>query len=78
MPPHFSEKARDLLTKLLVRDPTKRLGAKGASEIKNHPFFSDVHWEDVVNKKKNPPITPTVTRPEDVRNFDRVKIFEMD
>ncbi|EEP82138.1 predicted protein [Uncinocarpus reesii 1704] len=34
--------AKDILIKLLEKDPLNRLGAKiGASEIKDHPFFQD-------------------------------------
>ncbi|KAL3502980.1 hypothetical protein ACH5RR_037429 [Cinchona calisaya] len=37
--------ARDLIEKLLVKDPRKRLGcARGATEIKRHPFFNGVKW----------------------------------
>ncbi|KAL5159817.1 Serine/threonine-protein kinase WAG1 [Glycine soja] len=37
--------ARDLIEKLLVKDPKKRLGcAKGATEIKRHRFFDGIKW----------------------------------
>ena len=35
---------KDLLTRLLCRIPTERLGVNGAPEIKSHPFFRDVDW----------------------------------
>ena len=35
--------AHDLISKLLTRDPKKRLGAKGAQEVKDHPFFSGTY-----------------------------------
>lgn len=35
----MSPQAKDLIEKLLNPDYKERLGAKGASEIKNHPFF---------------------------------------
>jgi hypothetical protein len=35
-----------------LRNPYKRLGAyKGAAEIKSHPFFTDIDWEDVLLKR---------------------------
>jgi hypothetical protein len=34
-----------LLTALLQRDPTRRLGAAGSDAIRQHPFFDDVEWE---------------------------------
>ncbi|KAF5780655.1 putative protein kinase AGC-RSK-2 family [Helianthus annuus] len=37
--------AKDLIEKLLVKDPRERLGcARGAAEIKRHPFFDGVKW----------------------------------
>ncbi|VFQ61894.1 unnamed protein product [Cuscuta campestris] len=37
--------AKDLIERLLVKDPQKRLGcAKGATDIKRHPFFNGVKW----------------------------------
>ncbi|KAL2523497.1 Serine/threonine-protein kinase WAG2 [Abeliophyllum distichum] len=37
--------ARDLIQKLLVKDPKKRLGcSRGATDIKRHPFFNGVQW----------------------------------
>ncbi|KAF4376622.1 hypothetical protein CsatB_021616 [Cannabis sativa] len=37
--------AKDLIRGLLVKDPQKRLGSKrGATEIKQHPFFESVNW----------------------------------
>jgi serine/threonine protein kinase len=38
---------KDLLQKLLEKDPTQRLGTNGADEIKNHPFFSGVQWDSL-------------------------------
>uniref|UniRef100_A0A6N2LZE8 non-specific serine/threonine protein kinase n=1 Tax=Salix viminalis TaxID=40686 RepID=A0A6N2LZE8_SALVM len=37
--------AKDLIRGLLMKDPQKRLGFKrGATEIKQHPFFETVNW----------------------------------
>ncbi|XP_058069366.1 serine/threonine-protein kinase WAG1-like [Magnolia sinica] len=37
--------ARDLIEQLLVRDPKRRLGcARGATEVKRHPFFEGIKW----------------------------------
>lgn len=36
---------RQLINRLLHRDPANRLGSKrGADEIKQHPFFRGIHW----------------------------------
>lgn len=36
---------QDVISKLLERDPKKRLGCvAGAEDIKNHPFYRDINW----------------------------------
>ncbi|KAL5226823.1 hypothetical protein ABZP36_016104 [Zizania latifolia] len=43
--PPASGVARDLVRGLLVKDPHKRIASKrGATEIKQHPFFEGVNW----------------------------------
>ncbi|CAI5514070.1 unnamed protein product [Closterium sp. Naga37s-1] len=43
--PPVSDEAKDLMRKLLQRDPADRLGAKhGAIEIRSHPFFKSIEW----------------------------------
>ena len=37
---------RDLVQRLLCKDPAQRIGWRGGpSEVMQHPFFSDVNWE---------------------------------
>lgn len=37
--------ARDLIKRLLVKDPRRRLGsARGSADIKKHPFFKNINW----------------------------------
>jgi len=55
----------DLINKLLKRKKGKRLGSKGCYEIKNHPWFKDVQWEQIENCTLN---SPFVFDSED--NFD--------
>jgi len=56
MPWNVTKECKDLLKKLLHKNPSKRLGAvKGASEIKNHPWFRSVNWKDVFDWKVEPP-----------------------
>ncbi|XP_059443967.1 serine/threonine-protein kinase WAG1-like [Corylus avellana] len=44
------EEARDLIEKLLVKDPRRRLGyARGATDIKRHPFFDGIKWSLIRN-----------------------------
>ena len=52
--------ARDLLTRLLDRDPVKRLGVNGAAEIKAHPFFHSIDWRKLLDRKYEPSFKPNV------------------
>jgi serine/threonine protein kinase len=55
LPHHISDKAKDLLMKLLEKEPSKRLGHKrGAEEIKEHPWFESVNWNEVLRRKVKP------------------------
>jgi len=54
----FSKHAKDLLEKLLERNPSKRLGANGVDEIKDHPFFSEINWDKLYKRKIKPPFIP--------------------
>ncbi|KAG9085648.1 Serine/threonine kinase [Ceratobasidium sp. UAMH 11750] len=64
--------AVSILQRLLTRDPTKRLGSGpgDAEEIKAHPFFNTVNFDDVLNKRIPPPYYPTITSAHDTSNFD--------
>lgn len=52
--------AKDLLTKLLNRDPEHRLGAGGSAEIKAHPFFHAIDWRKLLQRKYEPTFKPRV------------------
>ncbi|KAK7401682.1 hypothetical protein VNO78_13354 [Psophocarpus tetragonolobus] len=53
--------AKELIEKLLVKDPRKRLGcAKGATEVKRHPFFDGIKWPLI--RTYRPPEVKGVTR----------------
>jgi serine/threonine protein kinase len=54
--------ARDLLTRLLDRNAEKRLGAKGAAEIKAHYFFHSIDWRKLLDRKYEPSFKPNVVR----------------
>ena len=60
---------RDFICKLLTKDPNKRLGANGVEEIKSHPYFEDINWEDLYNKKLKPPFDPKVKNTRDCKHI---------
>ncbi|KAI3977955.1 hypothetical protein MKX01_032332 [Papaver californicum] len=54
---NISFAAKDLIRGLLVKDPQHRLGYKrGATEIKQHPFFENVNWALI--RSTHPPDIP--------------------
>lgn len=56
--------ARSILTGLLTRDPTQRLGVNGAEEIRSHPFFANhIDFQKLIQKKIQPPFKPSVSSP---------------
>ena len=62
--PDIGTEARSILTSLLNRDPSKRLGVNGAEEIKKHPFFvNHIDFKRLLQKKIQPPFKPSVSSP---------------
>jgi len=69
-PPTIGAEARDLLEKLLQRDLDLRL--KEPEKIKVHPFFKNLDWDALYNKRIKPLFIPPVAGPEDIKNIDEV------
>ncbi|EGC31721.1 hypothetical protein DICPUDRAFT_39515 [Dictyostelium purpureum] len=70
-PKFISTTARSFINGLLHKDPKRRLGSKGATEIKQHPFFKSVQWRKMESKEIKPPFIPTTNGINDISNFDR-------
>ena len=68
----ISEEAKDLIKKLLIFEPKDRLGSgvDGGEKIKNHSFFTGINWDDVWNKKIEPPFVPNLKDEQDLKYFD--------
>lgn len=60
LPESFSRELRSLLEGLLQRDVNTRLGCRGsgADELKEHPFFAGIDWQQVYLQKYTPPLIP--------------------
>lgn len=74
LPYFLSPDAKDLLTRLLRKDPKKRLGynmPKDLTTIKNHRFFRKINWKQLEARELEPPIQPLITDPELAENFDQ-------
>ena len=69
---YLSKEAIDLLERLFIKDPDKRLGCgpNGSQDIKSHPFFAKISWEDILDKKIMPPFMPELRRYFDPKYFD--------
>jgi serine/threonine protein kinase len=66
-PDDMSENAKDLLKKLLERDPSKRICG---SKIKKHPFFASIDWVQLEARQIDPPFIPPVTSPTSINCID--------
>ena len=69
----ISDEARDLIYKL-INHKNKRLGKNGASEIKKHPFFADINWDNVRNMKA--PFIPLLDNEYDTKYFSSFSEIE--
>eukprot|EP01127_Copromyxa_protea_P014710 TRINITY_DN4147_c1_g1_i2.p1 TRINITY_DN4147_c1_g1~~TRINITY_DN4147_c1_g1_i2.p1 ORF type:complete len:159 (-),score=13.24 TRINITY_DN4147_c1_g1_i2:90-566(-) len=71
IPDTLGKDVKDLLHRLLVINPTHRLGSghRGILDITDHPWFSDVDWSTVAKREGPGPIVPTVQGPNDVSNY---------
>ena len=67
-----SDEAKNLISHLLEKDPGTRLGRNGLKEIKKHPFFSGINFDDLNKKKVKPPFKPNISKDEKdiTSNFD--------
>uniref|UniRef100_A0A8C7FVV7 Ribosomal protein S6 kinase alpha-5 n=1 Tax=Oncorhynchus kisutch TaxID=8019 RepID=A0A8C7FVV7_ONCKI len=71
--------AKDLIQGLLIKDPKKRLGSgpDGAENVKKHPFYQKINWEDLAAKRVPAPFKPVIRDELDVSNFAE-EFTEMD
>ena len=69
----LSLEAVDLIKKL-INNPNCRLGKNGSDEIKRHPFFNGIDWNNLLEMK--PPFIPNLNNSYDVKYFDKFKYIE--
>ena len=56
----YSDEIVDLISKMLKKERTKRLGAENdAAEILEHPWFADIDMAALENFEIEPPFKPT-------------------
>jgi protein kinase A len=72
IPEIFSQEASDLVRRLLVKDPTRRLGslARGELDILHHTWFNDIDLPSLHRREILAPWIPSVADPFDTSCFD--------
>jgi len=68
----LSDDAIDLISRLLEKNPVKRLGSlgQGANEIMQHTWFKDIDWQKMETKSLSSPYRPQLDNSFDVKYFD--------
>jgi protein kinase A len=62
VPDSMDATSADLIQKLLVRNPAKRLGnlSNGSKDIRNHPWFETIDWNLLLKKDLATPWIPEI------------------
>lgn len=58
IPSYISDLAKDLISKLLSNKRQERIGYWGFEDIKQHPFFERIKWDEIEMMQMIPPIQP--------------------
>lgn len=59
---NMSEDVKDLITKLLSKDPQERLGTVGGvDEIKQHQWFADIDFDALLKRELDAPYKPELS-----------------
>ena len=69
----LSKEAEDLIFKM-INNSNERLGKNGVEEIKAHPFFKNVDWENIRNTKA--PFIPELENDYDTKYFEEKFKYE--
>lgn len=70
--PRMPPSARSLVRRLLIKDPRRRMGARGLDELRPHPFFQSLDWEKVERREVTAPYIPAVSGETGTENFEDV------
>lgn len=63
-PVNMPRESVSIIQQLLNKNPKQRLGAgpRDAEDIKAHPFFKGINWDELYNLLIPPPFTPKIVR----------------
>ncbi|XP_044744062.1 ankyrin repeat domain-containing protein 11-like isoform X2 [Chrysoperla carnea] len=72
-PRFLTVEATNILSMLLEKDSTKRLGSPEclAGDIMDHEFFKQINWLKLEQRQLDPPFKPKVQHPLDTQYFDK-------
>ena len=80
MLPHaWSSMSADFVNKCIQRKEAKRLGyQRGITELKQHPWFSDIEWHKLYNKTIQPPFAVTTEHNYDTKRCEGAEVLSPD
>ena len=71
----LSKEAIDFMKSLMTYEVDQRLGSKGVHDVRNHPFFNGIDWDNL--DKSDVPFKPEVDNEIDTTFFTDSKKFDM-
>ncbi|OCT67388.1 hypothetical protein XELAEV_18038682mg [Xenopus laevis] len=71
-PTSMDSGALSFISELLKKNAEERLGSTpgDAADVAEHPFFHDIDWDELIERKAMAPYIPSLDGPEDVKYFD--------
>jgi len=58
----MTDELKDIISRLLDKEPDKRLGANGYQEVMNHKWFGDMDFDALLKKELEAPYIPSLKR----------------
>ncbi|XP_064168494.1 protein kinase C delta type-like isoform X1 [Anguilla rostrata] len=68
-PTWINQESKDIMEKLLEKDPNRRLGTFG--NIREHAFFESIDWSRLERREVEPPFKPKLVNRNDCSYFDK-------
>ena len=68
----LTSSTKDIITKLLKKNPNERLGKGELEEIIKQPFFESIVPKNIIIQKSTAPRRPTIIEEDITANFDKI------
>ena len=68
----LASSTKDIISKLLKKNPNERLGKGEYEQIIHHSFFESINPKNVLVQKTNPPRRPNISNEDITSNFDKI------